>query len=229
LKIDDCITVMHRASRAGWEAEMLCKKPSLENMVFDEFDPAIHVKSIDYDADLPLYRALDFGFVNPFVCLWIQVDSDGVVRVIDEYIRSRATIDVHAEEIKSRTPVSEGQVAATFCDPAGKNANDVTGTSVVRELRTMGIVTQYRRSGILEGIELVRRAIRNGEGKSSLLISPRCQRLIEAMRCYHYPERSTGSGAELPLKDGLHDHPIDALRYFLINYTRSSKATSRRY
>ena len=228
LKIDDCITQMRRASRVGWEAEMLCKRPSLENVVFNEFDPAIHVQPIDYDSNLPLYRALDFGFVNPFVCLWIQVDSDGTVRVIDEYIRSRATIDVHAGEIKSRTPISEEQMAATFCDPAGAGVNDVTGTSVVRELRALGIAVRFRRSGILQGIELIRRSIRSGDGQSTLIISPRCQRLIEAMECYHYSQ--SGSAAnELPLKDGLYDHPIDALRYFFVNYNRPSKTTTRRY
>ncbi len=228
LRIDDCITQMRRASRAGWEAEMLCKKPSLENVVFDEFDPDVHIQSIDYDANLPLYRALDFGFVNPFVCLWIQVDGAGVVRVIDEYVRSRATIDVHAEEVKSRTPVPEEKVAATFCDPAGAGVNDVTGTSVVRELRALGIVTRSRRSSILEGVELIRRAIRSGDGQSTLVISPRCQRLIEAMQCYHYPESGSAAG-ELPLKDGLYDHPIDALRYFFINYKHSPKTTTRLY
>jgi len=228
LKIDDCITQMRRASRAGWEAEMLCKKPSLENVVFNEFDPAIHVQPVDYDPNIPLYRALDFGFVNPFVCLWIQVDNVGVVRVIDEYVRSRATIDVHAEQIISRTPVSEEQVAATFCDPAGAGVNDVTGTSVVRELRAMGIMVRFKRSAILEGIELVRRAIRSGDGQSALIISPNCQRLIEAMQCYHYPQAG-GTAGELPLKDGLYDHPIDALRYFFVNYNRPTKTTTRRY
>jgi len=230
LKIDDCLTQIKRASRAGWEAEMLCKRPSLENVVFDEFDPAEHVRPIDYDANLPLYRAIDFGFVNPFVCLWIQVDDEGVVRVVDEYLRSRATIDVHADQITSRTPGGESKVAATFCDPAGRGVNDVTGTSAVRELRAHGIITRYRRSGILEGIELIRRAVRAGDGKSRLVISPKCPRLIEAMQCYHYPEGASGSaGGELPLKDGLYDHPIDALRYFFVNYKHSSKTTSRRY
>jgi hypothetical protein len=229
LKIDDCITMISRASRAGWEAEMLCKRPSLENVVFDEFDPAEHVKPIDYNPGLPVYRTLDFGFVNPFVCLWIQVDEDDVVRVIDEYVRSRATIDVHAAEIKSRTPGGEQHVAATFCDPAGKNVNDVTGTSTVRELRSLGIVTRYKRSSILEGIELIRRAVRSGDGQSRLVISPGCERLIEAMRCYHYPE-GTGQGAtELPLKNGLYDHPIDALRYFFVNHAQPAKTISRRY
>ncbi len=229
LKIDDCQTAMRRASRAGWEAEMLCKRPSLEDAVFAEFDPAIHVKQVDYDPNLPLYRAIDFGFVNPFVCLWIQVDEQGVVRVIDEYIRSRATIDVHAEEIKRRMPGGEGRVTATFCDPAGASVNDITGTNAIRELRSLGIVTRYRRSSILEGIELIRRVIRAGDGKSRLVISPRCERLIEAMQCYHYPENSPTSKMEMPLKDGLYDHPIDALRYFFINYRHSSKTISRRY
>jgi len=228
LKIDDCVSQMRRASRAGWEAEMLCLRPSLDNVVFGEFDPAAHVGAVDYDPNLPLYRTLDFGFVNPFVCLWIQVDRSGVIRVIDEYVRSRATIDAHTAQMKAQTRVPEEQVTATFCDPAGKSVNDITGTSVVRELRALGVSVRFRRSGILEGIELIRRAIRSGDGKSALIISPRCPRLIEAMECYHYPE-SGRIPSELPLKDGLYDHPIDALRYFFINHTRPTRTTARRY
>jgi hypothetical protein len=233
LKIDDCITQMRRSSRIGWEAEMLCIKPNLENVVFDQFDPALHVKSIDYDANLPLYRSLDFGFANPFVCLWIQVDNEGVVRVIDEYIRNRATIDVHAAELKARTwhglpaRADESCVIATYCDPAGAGANDVTGTSAVRELRSLGINVRYRRSGITEGIELIRRAIRDGTGQSRFIVSPKCPRLIEALTCYHYPD--TPAGDELPLKDGVYDHPIDALRYFFINYLWAAHTEYRTY
>jgi hypothetical protein len=227
LKIDDCITQMRRSSRAGFEAEMLCLRPSLENAVFAEFDPTVHVKQIDYDPNLPLYRSLDFGFINPFVCLWIQIDDTGAVRVIDEYIRSRATIDTHAQEIITRTPSPESNVTATFCDPAGAGVNDVTGTSAVRELRARNIKVRYRRSSILQGIELVRRAVKSGDGRSKLIISPRCSKLIEALRCYHYPESATPD--ELPLKDGIYDHPIDALRYFFINHIHSQITITRNY
>lgn len=229
LKIDDCITQMRRSSRASWQSEMLCERPSLENVVFAEFDPAVHVAPVDYEANLPLYRSLDFGFVNPFVCLWIQVDGEGKVRVIDEYVRTRASIDVHAEAVKQRTACDEAAVAATFCDPAGAGVNDVTGTSVVKELRSLGIRARFRRSSILEGLELVRRALRTGDGQSKLVISPRCPRLIEAMSCYHYPDATTGANRELPLKDGLYDHPIDALRYFFINHCHKPKTSTRRY
>jgi len=227
LKIDDCITQMRRSSRQAFEAEMLCIKPNLENVVFDQFDSAVHVRQVDYDANLPLYRSLDFGFANPFVCLWIQVDNAGVIRVIDEYIRSRATIDVHAAELKTRTPAGESRVIATFCDPAGAGANDVTGTSAVRELRSLGINVRFRRSGIAEGIELIRRAIRDGSNQSRFIVSPKCPRLIEALTCYHYPDSPAGD--ELPLKDGVYDHPIDALRYFFINYSCHGKTSNRRY
>lgn len=206
---------------------MLCIKPNLENVVFDQFDVVLHVRPVDYDPNLPLYRSLDFGFANPFVCLWIQVDAVGVVRVIDEYVRSRATIDVHAAEMKTRTPGGENIVIATFCDPAGAGANDVTGTSAIRELRSLGINVRYRRSGIAEGIELIRRAICSGDGKRRLLISPCCPRLIEALTCYHYPDSPCGD--ELPLKDGLYDHPIDALRYFFINVKKNTRSESRVY
>ncbi|MDD5458550.1 MAG: hypothetical protein PHF37_04070 [Phycisphaerae bacterium] len=229
LSIDDSISQMRRSSRAGWESEMLCRMPNLENAVFAEFNPDIHVGEIRFDPNLPLYRTIDFGFINPFVCLWIQVDGDGVVRVIDEYVCSRATVAVHGAFLLSHTPLPQSQVAGTFCDPAGAGSNDVTGTSAVKELRRMGINVRYRKSAIQEGIELIRRALRNGDGKSNLLISNKCRLLIEAMRCYHYPEINCGPQSELPLKDGVYDHYIDALRYFFVNYYRPNTVKVRMY
>ncbi|MBN1787447.1 MAG: hypothetical protein JW806_03545 [Sedimentisphaerales bacterium] len=235
LKIDDCIAQMRRSSRSAFESEMLCLRPSLENVVFAEFYPDIHIAPVNYDSSLPLYRTIDFGFVNPFVCLWIQIDPNGIIRIIDEYVKSRQTIDVHTEEIKNRTPYNEENVIATFCDPAGAGVNDVTGTSPIFSLRQAGVKIRYKRSPILQGVELIRRALRTGDGQSRLVINPRCGRLIEAMQCYHYPpSHSTSSGQagfadELPLKDGIYDHPIDALRYFFVNYNCSSAAKKRRY
>ena len=34
---------------------------------------------------------------------------------------------------------------------------------------------------------------------------------------------------ELPFKDGIYDHPIDALRYFFVNATQNTKTSTRRY
>jgi hypothetical protein len=229
LKIDDCITQMRRSSRAGWESEMLCLRPSRENVVFDEFDPDLHVRPVDYDSNLPLYRSLDFGFVNPFVCLWIQVDHDGTVRVIDEYVRSRATVEVNIAELMARTPGGEERVAATYGDPAGDAKQAGTGTSIIRDLQSFGIHVKHRRSTIVEGVELIRRAIRSGDGKTSLVVSPNCPRLIEALQCYHYPDATRHAPSEVPVKDGVYDHPIDALRYFFVNHKHDKPTTIRVY
>lgn len=224
--IDDAIQHMRRASRAAWEAEMLCLRPSLDNAVFADFDPAIHVGRADYDPALPLYRSIDFGFVNPFVCLWIQEDAGGVTRVINEYVRSRATIHANIEVVKSGTMCHEERVAATYCDPAGAGASDVTGTSPVDELIASGIFPKYRASRIGEGIECIRRTLLDGQGRSRMVISPRCVRLIEALQCYHYAD---GSPKEIPVKDGIYDHPIDALRYYFVNRKHSGKMVGRGY
>ena len=43
------------------------------------------------------------------------------------------------------------------------------------------------------------------------------------------PEPGSAAAGELPLKDGVYDHPIDALRYFFVNHTRPTKTTTRHY
>ena len=50
--------------------------------------------------------------------------------------------------------------------------------------------------------------------------------LIKALECSHYHPTSSG---ENPEKDGVHDHLIDALRYFFINRTRGQVVGGRRY
>lgn len=229
LRIDDCIAQMRRSSRAGFESEMLCLRPNLEGAVFRDFDPAVHVKEVTYQAGLPLYRAIDFGYVNPFVCLWIQVDGLGIVRVIDEYVESCRTVQQHAEEIKRRTPGRGGRAAGTFCDPAGKQRNDQTGYSPMDVLRASGIPVKARSGSIDGGLEKIRQMLRAGDGSSRLMISPKCAKLIAAMECYHYPAGARGQRAEQPVKDGLHDHLIDALRYFFVNMEKSGKVTERRF
>ena len=103
----------------------------------------------------------------------------------------------------------------------------VTGTSEIRELAAAGIRCQWRKSGILAGIEKVWAALRAGDGQSRLVIDPKCTRLIAAMQCCHYLD--AGGPTELPEKDGVHDHPIDARRYFFVNWGQSKAASCSNY
>jgi len=79
--IADAIAQKSRASREAWEAEMLCRRPRADRRVFADFEPSRHVAPVAYDPALPLYRALDFGYANPFVCLWVQIKRDCGFRI----------------------------------------------------------------------------------------------------------------------------------------------------
>ena len=65
---------------------------------------------------------------------------------------------------------------------------------------------------------------------SRLKVSGRCGDLIRALKCYHYPQRQGRKvPSELPQKDGVHDHAIDALRYFFVNYHEKDKTETSLY
>src|SRR5207248_1817477 len=103
--------------------------------------------------------------------------------------------------------------------------NDQTARSNIDLLKQSGYTVRPRGSRIVEGIELIRAALRSGTNESRFTVDPRCQRLIRALAAYRYPD----AASELPLKDGVHDHLIDALRYFFINSSISYKASQRQY
>ena len=215
--IDDAIDQKRRSSEHTWQSEMLCRQPNRRDLVFCEFNPAVHVGEVSYDPTRPLFRSIDFGFSNPFVCLYIQTDDDDNVYVIDEHVKSRTTLTEHARLMKQQYP---GPVEQTYCDPAGRQHSDLTGTNLMQELNALGIAARCRSSRILDGIELIRNFLAPAYGRARLVVSGRCQGLISAFESLQYKRLRNGPLSELPDKDGINDHLIDALRYFFVNHYR---------
>jgi hypothetical protein len=234
VSIDDAIAMKRRVSKETWEAEMLCLRPSVKGSVFPSFDVSVHVKethgllsvgfggggSLEEGSEISV--ALDFGFAAPFVCLWVRTFADGVTYVVDEYVQAGVTLAEHIEVIRAR---GHGEVLRVACDPAGAGRNDQTAMSNVALLRQSGFVVRFRKSQIVEGVEMVRAALRNGSGEAKLFVHPRCVRLVKAMRAYHYPK----GGGETPEKDGENDHLVDALRYYFVNRRIGESGPARRY
>jgi hypothetical protein len=225
--IDDAIAMKRRVSLEMWESEMMCLRPSRGLGVFPHFRREVHVcesPAFVGSEATTLTLAVDFGFRNPFACLWIRatrcgIDESPKVFVFDEYIESGLTLEQHLAAIQDR----HGRAAMVCCDPAGNARNDQTAVSNVQILRRHGYYVVSRQSAILDGIERIRAALRPAVGDPRLFIHPRCRRLIEAMEGYRFPPGQS----ELPLKDGTHDHPVDALRYFFVNATRQQPAGER--
>lgn len=225
VKIDDAIAMKKRVSEETWRAEILCRGVKVEGAVFGAFDLAVHVgEKAEAGSEKPegeLWLGMDFGYANPFVCLWIFTGED-LVYVADEYVKSERTVDEHVREIRGR---HWGNAAHVACDPAGGGRNEQTANSNIDLLRKAGFKVHARGSRIVDGVEKIRQYLRNGDGASRLKIHPRCLRLIRAMQGYRYGNEQS----ELPVKDGEHDHLIDALRYFFMNWQSAGKIKGRMY
>jgi len=222
-RIDDAIAIKARSSRAAWDTEMLCRGAHRDWLVFSEFSEAKHVGQVEYCSDWPLYRAIDFGYRNPLVCLWIQLTPSGRVHVLDEYVRAQLPLPRHAAEILKRSP---GPVVMSYVDPAGRQHESTSGSACTELLAAAGIPCVSRASSIADGLELIRSALAPAVGAPTICIHPRCLRLIEAFNGYHYPPPGSSAPADKPVKDGP-DHHIDALRYFFINRMRPKIAIAR--
>lgn len=88
---------------------------SAEGIVYEEFDPALHVLDWEFDLDddgneinhrimdgwetWDRYWVIDFGFTNPFVLKCFAVDSDGVHYLYREIYMTERTVAEHAKTI----------------------------------------------------------------------------------------------------------------------------------
>jgi PBSX family phage terminase large subunit len=76
-----------------------------EGMYFEDWDPQVHVcKAFDPPADWPRWLAVDWGFADPFCCLWFaRVPKDGTIYVYRELYAAGLRDEQQAELIKQRS------------------------------------------------------------------------------------------------------------------------------
>lgn len=185
--------------------------------VYNEFDEGYHVVPADkliIDPSWPRYRSIDFGYEHPFVCLYIAIDPEDRVIVYDEYYQQHRSMEQHSRALRTDAGT---RYEWTSCD--------ISGASQRATLLENGIPTIALQSKIVEGLELVRQSLRiRDDGKPGLYVSSQCVETIKEFNLYSYPD----SGKDEPKKE--HDHCMDALRYFIVNwrnpgYVRSTSET----
>ena len=223
ISVDDLVQQWRRTSRRTWATEMMCQEPEVSDCVYPEFKPSIHVREEVSQAESSmLIGGMDFGLRSPTVMLWARVGkpdestSQRTLHVVDEYIKAGETLSHHMEAIEKRSGL-QGRKHCDWLgvDPAGNQRNSHTGISDVQALRGMGYRIRSKRSSLRDGIERIRRRL----DRRTLYIHPRCERLIDAIRSYHFDtEKPNRQG---PVKDGP-DHLCDALRYMIVNLEAGS-------
>ena len=179
-----------------------------EGAVYEEFDEDTHcVDAMPAGWEKwPKVRAIDFGYTNPFACLWGAVDPDGRVWVYKVRKVAQVTIPGHAEAIKAAT---SGAVDWTVADP-----EDADGRA---QLAAAGIPTVPANKAVSVGIQAVKDRLRlAGDGRPRLyFLRSACGDVVEEMQSYEWAQSKDGQAEkEAPVK--LNDHTMDALRYLVM-------------
>jgi hypothetical protein len=227
LRIDDAIKFRRQWSQQQWEAEAECARPSLTGLVYPQFDRRLHIKpGLDFADELPTYRTIDWG-LNNFVCLWIQEGKSGEAYIVDEYWAENTTLADHARYIREKDELTK--IAATFCDPAGRNRSDQTGYSDIDVFKSHGIPCRYTLNPwareVRNGINEIRAMLRPGYGKPRVYIAGACKKTIEAFEAYSL-RKVNGEYVDEPVKPQPFDHPMDAFRYYVVNRSRKTQSGS---
>jgi hypothetical protein len=158
----------------------------------------------DYHPGEPLYLGIDFGYRNPFACLWIQpIQNNERVLVLDEYYqRFRTTLENGKAILVHHQTRGYGPITCAFADPS-----DPDKRAMLSEI--LGVEVKAPRLPVEVGQELVRQwlKVRPEDGLPGLLIHHRCKNLIRELTGYMVHEPGKGE-----------HHALDALRYFFAGW-----------
>jgi hypothetical protein len=208
---------------AGQEAECYVygKAVKLSGQVFPTFseeqEPAGNLTDREYTKGYPHFCTVDFGARHPAV-LTLQ-EINGNIYQVDEWapLSGHHLINNIEEQLRKY-----GDPAWVYCDPAGEAVNDQTYLSDIKYLVNRGFDVRYTFNPMLRaiplGIQLLNGLFCNAKGERRFFINrARCPITIRDIRASKYPKEGRANLKDEPVKNGVHDHTRDALRYFAIN------------
>lgn len=179
---------------------------SFYGAVFKTYSRRVHVvPAFRIPKEWRRYRAFDFGFTNPFVCLWLAKDNDENWYVYREYYQAQTSIAEHIRMVKL---LSKGEkYVDCYADP--ENAEDRA------EMKKAGIPTRPAKKDVARSIELVQSKLKvKDNGKPSLFFLRTCKHTTKEVAVYHYPKgTSANNPKDVPVSKD--DHTVAALRYGL--------------
>jgi hypothetical protein len=186
---------------------------SPEGAYFKRFSFERHVKQITIVPNWQTWREIDFGLRHP-ACLWAQRSPKGQLFIVDELLPENVTTPEFAAQIKARE-ATYGLVEPpleSFCDPAGKAANTQTAESEFDNFAREGLCPKGKSSAVRDGCMLIMNLLAVEE--LPLLVSDRCEGLIRALS---QVKPHTSRHETYDTDHQIFSHPLDALRYLLIN------------
>lgn len=207
-----------------YERLRLGKWSAAEGLIYDTFDPAVHLHP-PIGMPPPSWNrwwTIDFGFTNPFVCQFWAEDPDGRLYLYREIYKTQTLVEDHAVQMVAVVKKGDGHKMdilprGIICD------HDAEGRATLE--RKLGQGTVAAKKDVLEGIEAFKSRLKvQPDGKPRIFICrdalvERDQALADAKKplCtqdeileYVWDDKVK---KEQPRKEG--DHGCDAARYLV--------------
>jgi PBSX family phage terminase large subunit len=176
-----------------------------EGIIYENWNKDVHTCApFKIPQDWPRFRAIDFGYQHPFVCLWGAMDYDGRIYIYREYYQSQKLISVHAAAVRS---ASQGE--NYYFTVSDHDAQERA------EYENLDVHTKPADKNVHIGIQHVaERLIVQPDGRPRLVVFNNCPETIRTMGRYQWAPQRPGSGKkEEPLK--VDDDPPDCVRYMV--------------
>ncbi|MCA8914127.1 MAG: terminase family protein [Planctomycetes bacterium] len=181
--------------------------------VYREYERGLHVvNGLEPPPGAIIFKAIDFGYTNPFACLWGAQDSDGRLLILREHYCTGLALSRQAEAMRVIDAGFEKagcEIGPAFADPSGALER--------RLLQEEGLPTHAADNRVSGGIEIVRRRmLLREDGRPGLLIDSGCTNLLREIEGYQWDE----SSLERRMPRKADDHALDALRYLCVALAR---------
>jgi len=193
-----------------------------EGQYFKEWKARDHVRTLEeIPREATRFRALDWGYLRPGVCLWFVMLPDGHLYIEEEYVFSETIASEVAREIRRR---SAGlKLGYTVADPAMWIREGSSGESIAETFARSGVPLLKADNARVVGWQRLRHWLAPApDGTPWLTVSPRCAYLIRTLPSLlmdaHNPE-DCDSDSE--------DHAADACRYGVQSRPHPAGAASR--
>lgn len=215
-------------------AQLFNLRPSVEGIVFKEFDERVHVKTWNqmwevltgktfpgqcthdifikkcHDLKLSCYGALDFGWSSPNTLVIVFIDNRENIYVVrcdgQTFVSHPAWI--HHVRYKWHPVYNVDLYFPDTADP---------GDGV--EMRKLGlaVATNEGKDQILTGVQVIKKWLRvPGSREAKIFIAEEtCKPLIQDFLLYHFKTDAAGEVTDVP--DSMNDHWLDPLRYIIQN------------
>ena len=201
-----------------------------EGLVYEEFDPNIHVhkRIAEPPVSWTRYVTVDFGYTNPMVVQFWAVDEDGRLWLYRELYATKTTVEDMAPKIKEAMNLKKApRPRMIICD------HDAEGRAVLE--KHLGMSTKAAKKSVEDGIQAVKMRMRvsDADGKpriflcqdavikkdQDLLDRKKPTSTLEEVVGYIWDRGTTKAQLdgkppkEQPVKED--DHGMDAMRYMV--------------